>query len=472
MNNCYKQDDRKIELLIQQLTRETKQLMDTTTARLLAQDGKIASMCVYIKDNLSATLMQLLDTMKVSGELSDIITDIILADIMNDIEKTNVYYDGVTSEKLFDDTSKTYYYITKIPAKDKNGCPIKLKVGVANDNPMANTLESTLAFAARKNATVAINAGVYDVDTLMPLGTLIIDSKVLYEAMPTEDKYQFLGIKANGTIKTYSRGTTAAAMLRDGVTDAVCIFGSLLEKGVAVEQTDDRKDPRQSIGVDQYGNIIIVTCDGRTYESAGMTYADLARIHYSNGSYNAWILDGGGSASTVVRGIKQNENIDYNIIDRAINNFLYVAKDTNVTSDNNANNDIGKVKQFLNEKIENKLDFIKGYIRVRSPEKHYAPGIEFYVNAEASRCSKLGITYDAANARNTYLYWGLKAPGDTSEKTNLFRIYQQGVWFQTYHGPSSSRPNGIIGLCYFDETLGKPIWFNGSKWVDATGTEV
>lgn len=28
------------------------------------------------------------------------------------------------------------------------------------------------------------------------------------------------------------------------------------------------------------------------------------------------------------------------------------------------------------------------------------------------------------------------------------------------------------GTCIFDDTLGKPVWYTGSKWVDATGTEV
>lgn len=36
-----------------------------------------------------------------------------------------------------------------------------------------------------------------------------------------------------------------------------------------------------------------------------------------------------------------------------------------------------------------------------------------------------------------------------------------------------NRPTNInIGFQFFDTTLGKPIWWNGSKWVDSTGTEV
>lgn len=39
------------------------------------------------------------------------------------------------------------------------------------------------------------------------------------------------------------------------------------------------------------------------------------------------------------------------------------------------------------------------------------------------------------------------------------------------HGTSAQRPSSpSTGMIYFDETLGKPIWWNGSDWVDATGT--
>ena len=43
----------------------------------------------------------------------------------------------------------------------------------------------------------------------------------------------------------------------------------------------------------------------------------------------------------------------------------------------------------------------------------------------------------------------------------------------TLSGSTSDRPASIpTGSSYFDTTLNKPIWFNGSNWVDATGTVV
>lgn len=41
------------------------------------------------------------------------------------------------------------------------------------------------------------------------------------------------------------------------------------------------------------------------------------------------------------------------------------------------------------------------------------------------------------------------------------------------NGATDSRPTGVsVGTCYFDTTLGKPIWYNGTDWVDSTGTTV
>lgn len=41
-------------------------------------------------------------------------------------------------------------------------------------------------------------------------------------------------------------------------------------------------------------------------------------------------------------------------------------------------------------------------------------------------------------------------------------------------GATRSRPtiNLLVGQTYFDTTLGKPVWWQGSQWVDATGVSV
>ncbi len=89
--------DNEMEILIRALKREVKQLMETTTAKLLCQDKKIAELCVYVKDNLSNTIRDLLDTMKETGEVNDIITGA----ISDEIELLQDKLDGVYSVEEF-----------------------------------------------------------------------------------------------------------------------------------------------------------------------------------------------------------------------------------------------------------------------------------------------------------------------------------------------------------------------------------
>lgn len=43
------------------------------------------------------------------------------------------------------------------------------------------------------------------------------------------------------------------------------------------------------------------------------------------------------------------------------------------------------------------------------------------------------------------------------------------------HGATSERPSlssTQAGFVFFDTTIGKPIWWDGASWVDATGANV
>jgi len=43
--------------------------------------------------------------------------------------------------------------------------------------------------------------------------------------------------------------------------------------------------------------------------------------------------------------------------------------------------------------------------------------------------------------------------------------------YVTMNGVSASRPtSSVVGQFYFDTTLGYPVWWDGTKFVDATGT--
>lgn len=46
-------------------------------------------------------------------------------------------------------------------------------------------------------------------------------------------------------------------------------------------------------------------------------------------------------------------------------------------------------------------------------------------------------------------------------------------WVTTGTGATSARPTGLpAGSMWYDTTLHKPIWYDGSAWRDASGTIV
>jgi len=42
----------------------------------------------------------------------------------------------------------------------------------------------------------------------------------------------------------------------------------------------------------------------------------------------------------------------------------------------------------------------------------------------------------------------------------------------TMHVSFASIGEAQAGFCYLDTTIGKPIWYTGSAWIDATGATV
>jgi hypothetical protein len=68
----------------------------------------------------------------------------------------------------------------------------------------------------------------------------------------------------------------------------------------------------------------------------------------------------------------------------------------------------------------------------------------------------------------------------TDEYSNVLRLYfnqldnfNRAILNPNY-GTTQNRPTFglLIGQTYFDTTLNIPIWYNGSNWVNASGTTV
>lgn len=75
----------------------------------------------------------------------------------------------------------------------------------------------------------------------------------------------------------------------------------------------------------------------------------------------------------------------------------------------------------------------------------------------------LALPNSATVDRNRYL---------EREWRTLFSNLTLTVGAMTASGTTANRPTDFlwIGRMYFDTTLGQPVWYDGTGWVDATGT--
>lgn len=100
-----------LEIVIRNLKREIIDLSTNTEATLLIHDGKIAEMCRYIKNNLSNSIRELIDSMELSGELDRII----LSSINNEYSNLNNEVKEIkklvlNNMKFYLPSAKNYHY--------------------------------------------------------------------------------------------------------------------------------------------------------------------------------------------------------------------------------------------------------------------------------------------------------------------------------------------------------------------------
>lgn len=76
----------------------------------------------------------------------------------------------------------------------------------------------------------------------------------------------------------------------------------LVRKGRVVASVGDGRHPRTAFGVTATRKVLLVTVDGRTEQSGGMTFEELARLMVALGADAAINMDGGGSTTAWVLG--------------------------------------------------------------------------------------------------------------------------------------------------------------------------
>lgn len=323
-----------LEILVRQLKREVEKLMTTTEARLLCQSKKIDETMVYIKNNLSNALRDLLDSMLESGEIEELITETVtnaitlleseveeLTNDVNDIKTKAVNFTEFkdsTIDSTFQNievsheyTDDSIIYITKLKNVKKLSCL------PTNGQPNANINTGRISVVdyakLHDNYKVYINAGMSGIN--------IFDGVV--NETTRLDCIGYFGFTANNEMKWYdgiNNTITPSDLINDGIVNCIPAFtpiilnGNIYDYTIITDQAGsseiaskfadsiDVKHPRQLIGNDSEGNFYIFTIFGRISGSIGMTYNEMIVYFRDKGYLNVFNLDGGGSTQTVING--------------------------------------------------------------------------------------------------------------------------------------------------------------------------
>lgn len=216
-------------------------------------------------------------------------------------------------------TTKVYYSII-----DKQYKPELL---LANDD--INNVENPVDAASRTNSTILTNAGVFGSGgTTNTNGIIVTDGTCLHENdwaehMRTSD-VAVLYMTEDGTLSSISTRSTTEEIMNQHPKWAVQGFYPIINDGefVGSGHVSDDYEPLTCLGQDYEGNYIVIVCEGRNYDSLGMSLHnmnDFVRTIMPNIRF-LYNLDGGGSSVIVDKGIRLSKFI--NDEDRSVANFI------------------------------------------------------------------------------------------------------------------------------------------------------
>lgn len=205
-----------------------------------------------------------------------------------------------------------------------------LKAAFAKNTYGRNINEPTSKIAEEHGAIAAINGDFYG---FRDYG-YVIRNGVLYRSNYKNDTEQVFAIYDDGRCETFLSKDISAQQLMDNGAIQMLSFGpALVENGVVTVQESDPDDletiagrnPRTAIGMIEPLHYVFVVVDGRTRESVGYTFYELANVMLDYGCIEAYNLDGGGSSTLYFNGKVINTPTDgITVGEREVSDIVYI----------------------------------------------------------------------------------------------------------------------------------------------------
>lgn len=244
--------------------------------------------------------------------------------------------DGVTVTEFAFLSMEGYATRIFINEIDLTKSDLTIKVSTPDNKPAFGrqrmTLQALHADAEGHRVVAGINGDFFNADTGVPQG-ILYKGGVALKTTVTDAVNTWFAINDDGLAMIGDQA------MYDGVkhTFVEALGGrvQLINDGVILPQTDERREPRTCVGVSQDGTkVYFFAVDGRNYHySNGMKYTELAKVLKALGAYDAINLDGGGSTTFFIRRTSENgeglfdiRNWPYDLggVERAVANGLLI----------------------------------------------------------------------------------------------------------------------------------------------------
>lgn len=247
----------------------------------------------------------------------------------------------ITYKYCRDNETGSFYTVINIPQTDYSGNK-QYPFAIWPNYPNGGT-ESVLQMNKRLKFLVAINGsgikspwGPGVTVSGGPLGTVIQNGVVLKEYTDGEfgNPTRTLTIDNNGTLGYAPLSETGAQLTARGIVSTASGFFPLISNYEDIDNIEsdiaewlqgdsaNRDAQRQTLCQYENGDYLIITSDGRGGNGGGfLTFKQMQRLCRQYGVKFAYILDGGGSAQTVI-GDKCISRISENTYGRVMPTFI------------------------------------------------------------------------------------------------------------------------------------------------------
>lgn len=213
------------------------------------------------------------------------------------------------------------YIFARIPKTSNKGKKIRPHVLLTSrSNTISGTKQSALDYAKRAMSLFTVNAGLFNISQILPLGQLISEGEILLDEplndlngwTPNSDECYPLCIDNNGNLSSnYNKAVTCAELLENNIIACVCGWGCIIKDynineeffGPTGYHDMTVTNPIQIIGQYANGDYLFLSIDGNRgsiQNERGMTLQEATNILQQQNVKYAYMLDGGGSSETVL----------------------------------------------------------------------------------------------------------------------------------------------------------------------------